>query len=213
MSGGYAIGKEVVLVASQPVKNSWQITLINQTKAQKTISVYANCLVGFGGKVHTSNSEQTVNGKSVANLKLGCQIAGKVVGGGFDLTNKSPDLVITESRLVGNEWVISVVNPSPNKQTFKAYTQCLAGSGLPSLSIRNDNVKIPAGESKVVELNCGVIPISGGFQAPIGLILRASRPTASGWIFEVENETQRQLIFKPQAICEGSSIQRDQQEK
>ncbi len=79
------------------------------------------------------------------------------MGGGFDLT-KSPELVITESRLVGKEWMVSVVNENQNKQTFDAYAQCLAGSGLPSLVIRNDNVRIPAGESKVVEMNCGVTP-------------------------------------------------------
>ena len=212
ISGGYLIDEGVVLVGSQSAKNGWQITLSNQTKAEKTVTVYANCLVGFGGKVHTSHSKQTVDGNSVANLKLGCQIAGKVVGGGFDLT-KSPDLVITESRLVGNEWVISVVNPSRNKQTFDAYAQCLAGSGMPSMMIRNDAVKIPAGESKVVEMNCGVTPISGGFQAPVGLIFRAIRPTASGWTFEVENETEDQLTFRPQAVCLGPSLQRNQQVK
>ena len=212
ISGGYLIDEDMDLVASQPAKNSWQITLRNQTKAQKTVTVYANCLVGFEGKVHTTHTEQIIEGKGVSNLKLGCQIAGKVVGGGFDVT-KSPDLVITESRLVGNDWVISVVNLSRNKQTFDAYAQCLAGSGTPSLMIRNDNIKIPAGESEVVLMNCGVIPISGGFQAPVGLTIRAIQPTANGWAFKVENETQRQLIFRPQAICVGASLQRDQHAK
>ena len=210
ISGGYSIDGDVILVSSQPGGNGWQITLSNQTKARKTVSVYANCLIGFSGKLQTTHIEKTVEGRSAANLKFGCQIAGKVVGGGFDLSD-TPDLVVTESRLVGNEWVISVVNPSRNKQTFNAYAQCLSGSGLPALTARNDTVKIPARESKVVELNCGTIPISGGNQAPIGLILLSSRPSTVGWIFEVENTTQRQLIFKPQVICGGPSFQKDSQ--
>ena len=212
ISGGYFIDEDVVLVASQPARNSWQINLRNQTNSQKTVSVYANCLIGFGGKVHSTQIEQIVDGKGVSNLKIGCQIAGNVVGGGFDLT-KSPDLVITESRLVGKEWMISVVNESRNQQTFSAYAQCLVGSGLPSLVIRNDNVKIPAVDTKVVEMSCGVTSISGGFQAPVGLIFRAIQPSASGWTFEVENETQRQLIFRPQAVCVGPSLHSDQQAK
>ena len=212
ISGGYSIDKDATMVASRPSKNGWEVTLTSQSKAQNTVSVYANCLVAFSGKVQTTHTEMTVEGKSVANLKLGCQIAGKVVGGGFDLT-KSPELVITESRLVGKECMISVVNESRNKQTFDAYAQCLAGSGLPSLVIRNDNVRIPAGESIVVEMNCGVTPISGGFQAPVGLTFLAIQPTSNGWTFEVENETQRQLIFRPQTVCVGPSLQRDQQVK
>lgn len=212
ISGGYSIDKDATMVASRPSKNGWEVTLTSQSKAQNTVSVYANCLVAFSGKVQTTHTEMTVEGKSVANLKLGCQIAGKVVGGGFALT-KSPELVITESRLVGKEWMVSVVNENQNKQTFDAYAQCLAGSGLPSLVIRNDNVRIPAGESKVVEMNCGVTPISGGFQAPVGLTFLAIQPTSNGWTFEVENETQRQLIFRPQTVCVGPSLQRDQQVK
>ncbi len=210
ISGGYSIDEDVILMSSQPAKNGWQITLSNQTKARKTVSVYANCLVGFSGKVQTTHIEKTVEGRSAANLKLGCQIAGKVVGGGFDLSD-APDLVVTESRLVGNEWVISVVNPSRNKQTFNAYAQCLSGSGLPALMAQNDTVKIPARESKVVELNCGTVSISRGYQTPVGLTLQAIRPTAIGWIFEVENTTQRQLIFRPQIICVGPSFQKDSQ--
>jgi hypothetical protein len=210
ISGGYSTDREVILISSQPEKNGWQITLSNQTKARKTVSVYANCLIGFSGKAQTTHIEKTVEGRSIANLKLGCQIAGKVIGGGFDLSD-APNLVVTESRLVGNEWVISVINPSRNKQTFNAYAQCLSGSGLPALTAQNDTVKIPARESKVVELNCVTVPISGGNQAPIGLALLSSRPTAIGWIFEVENTTQRQLLFKPQAICVGPSFQKDSQ--
>jgi hypothetical protein len=117
--------------------------------------------------------------------------------------------VVTESRLVGNEWVISVVNPSRNKQTFNAYAQCLSGSGLPALTAQNDTVKIPARESKVVELNCVTVPISGGYQAPIGIALLTTRPTTIGWTFEVENTTPRQLIFRPQIICVGPPFQKD----
>ena len=210
ISGGYSIDGDVTLVGSRPAKNGWEVTLTSHTKARKTVSVYANCLLAFSGKVQTTHIEQIVEGRRFADIKLGCQIAGMVVGGGFDLS-KSPDLVVTGSRLVGKEWVISVVNQGRNKQTLDAYAQCLTGSNLPSLTIRNDAVKISAGENQIITLNCGVTPISGGFQAPVGLIFSAIQPTANGWTFEVENETQRQLIFKPQAVCVGHSLQRDQQ--
>lgn len=208
VSGGYSTDEDVTLISSQPAKNGWQITLSNQTKARKNVSVYVNCLVGFSGEVKTTHIEKTMEGRSAANLKLGCQIAGKVVGGGFDLSD-APDLVVTESRLVGNEWVISVVNPSRNKQTFNAYAQCLSGSGLPALTVRNETVKIPPRESKVIELNCGTVSVSGGYQTPMGLALLSIRPTTVGWAFEVENDTQRQLIFRPQILCMGTSFRKD----
>lgn len=210
ISGGYSIDGDVTLVGSRPAKNGWEVTLTSHTKARKTVSVSANCLLAFSGKVQTTLIEQIVEGRRFADIKLGCQIAGMVVGGGFDLS-KSPDLVVTGSRLVGKEWVISVVNQGRNTQTLDAYAQCLTGSKLPSLTIRNDAVKISAGENQIITLNCGATPISGGFQAPVGLIFSAIQPTANGWTFEVENETQRQLIFKPQAVCVGPSLQRDQQ--
>ena len=211
ISGGYSIEDDVVVVSSEPAKKGWQITLSNQTKARKTITVYANCLVHFEGKVQTIHVEKIVAGRSVANIKLGCQIAGEVVSGGFDVT-KSPDLVVTESRLVGKEWVISVINPSRSKQTLNAYAQCLSGSGLPGLVAQDETVKIPAGKSQLVEMNCGTLSISGGFQTPVGLNLREILPTANGWTFEVENTTKRQLIFKPQAICVENKFQINQEE-
>ena len=212
ISGGYAIDDDVLLLASQPAKNGWQVTLSNQTKARKTVSVFTNCLIGSEGKLHTTHVTKTVDGKSVATLKLGCQIAGSVVGGGFDFS-KSPDLVVTESRLDGNEWVLTVLNPNRAKQTIDAYAQCLAGPGLPTLIARIDKIKIPAGKTQVVEMKCESVSISGGFQAPTGLTVLASRPTAQGWSFEVENNTLKQLIFKPEVLCVGSKFQSEQQGK
>ena len=211
ISGGYSIDRDVTLVGSRPAKNGWEVTLTSHTKASKTVSVYANCLLAFSGKVQTTHIEQIVEGRSIADIKLGCQIAGMVVGGGFDLS-KSPDLVVTGSRLVGKEWVISVVNQGRNKQTLDAYAQCLTGSNLPSLTIRNDAVKISAGENQIITLNCGAIPIGGGFRMPVGLEILSSQSTFVGWTFEVKNNTERQLIFIPEAICVGPSIQRDQQD-
>ncbi len=211
IAGGYSIDGDVILVASQPAKNGWQVTLRNETKVHKTATVYANCLTGFSGKVHTSHIEQTLEGKSFANIKLGCQIAGRIASGGFDLSN-SPDLVVTESRLAGNEWIISVVNKGRDKQSISAYAQCLADPDLPSLTIRRDSIKIPAGENQIISMNCGVIPIGGGFRIPFGLVLLSSQPTTTGWTFEVQNGTQRQLIFMPEAICVGPWIQRDLQD-
>ena len=209
ISGGYEIDEDVLLVASEPAKNGWQVTLSNQTKARKTVTVYANCLVGSVGKLQATHVSQTVNGKSTATLKLGCQLAGSVVGGGFDLA-KSSGLLVTESRLVGSEWVISVVNPGRTKQTFEGYAQCLAGTGLPALMTRDDSVKIAVGKNQVVEMKCETVSISGGYQAPAGLTVLASQPTAQGWNFEVKNNTRQQLIFKPQVMCVGSIDQSDQ---
>ncbi len=208
ISGGYLIDEEVILVANQPANNGWQITLSNQTNSQKTITVYANCLVAFSGKVQTTYVEQIVEGRSFAKIKLGCQVGGRAVAGGFDLS-KSPDLVVTESRLVGKEWVITVVNQARSKQTLDAYAQCLTGSELPPLTIRKDSAKISAGENQMVALNCGVIPIGGGFRMPVGLVLLSSQPSSIGWTFQVKNNTQRQLIFSPEVICVGPWIQRD----
>ena len=208
ISGGYSIEKGIDLIGSQPVKNGWEITLENQTKTLQSVVVHANCLIGFAGKVQTTHLEKAVAGKSVANIKLGCQIAGKVMGGGFDLTD-APNLVITESRLVGAEWIISVVNQGRNKETFNAYAQCLSGSALPSLTIRNDTVKIPAGKSQVVEMTCARITTSGGLKLPVGLVLRVSQPTSDGWTYKVENLTRLPLIFRPQVVCVGPSIQSD----
>lgn len=212
ISGGYEIDNNLTLVASEPAKNGWQVTLTNQTRGKKTVTVYANCLVGFGGKTQTVHVEKTVDGKSFTNIKLGCQTAGSVVSGGFDLST-SPDLFVTESRLVGAEWVITVVNPNRSKQTFDAYAQCLVGSGFPALMARDGTVKIPGSKSQVVETNCDSYSISGGYQAPAGLVVLSSRPTALGWTFEVENTSRRQLIFKPQVLCIGLQIQSDQQGK
>ncbi len=208
ISGGYSIDGDVKLVASRPSKNGWEVTLTSQTKAPKTVSVYANCLVAFSGKVQTVHVEQKVEGISIANITLGCKVGGRAVAGGFDLS-KSPDLVVTESRLVGKDWVITVVNQARSKQTLDAYAQCLTGSELPPLTIRNDSVKIPAGETQTVALTCGVLPIGNGFRMPFGLVLLSSQPTSVGWTFEVKNESQRQLIFIPEAICVGPIIQRD----
>lgn len=199
----------VDLIANQPSKNGWQVTLSNQTKARQSISVYANCLVGFSGKVQTTHVEKIIEGKGVANVKLGCQIAGKVVGGGYDLTD-STNLIVTESQLVGTEWAITIVNQGRNKQTFDTYAQCLSGATLPSMSIRNDTVKIPAGKSQKVEVACGSFPISSGYQLPLGLAVISSQPATDGWIFEVRNSTRQELVFRPQTICTGPSIQRDQ---
>jgi hypothetical protein len=49
------------------------------------------------------------------------------------------------------------INQSRNKQTLDAYAQCLTSSNLPSLTIRNDAVKISAGENQIITLNCGAI--------------------------------------------------------
>lgn len=209
LSGGYSISGNVDLISNQPSKNGWQVTMSNQSKARQSISVYANCLVGFNGKVQTTHIEQKIEGKGVANLKLGCQIAGKVVGGGYDLAD-SANLLVTESRLVGTEWAITIVNQGRNKQTFDAYAQCLSGATLPSLSIRNDSVKIPAGKSQKVEIDCGIFPISGAYQLPLGLAMISSQPVSDGWIFEVRNNTRQELIFSPQAVCTGPSIQMNQ---
>ena len=205
ISGGYEIDADVTLVASEPVKNGWQVTLNNPTKDRKTVTVYANCLVGFKGNLDSTHTAQVIEGKSIAHLKFGCQAAGSLVSAGFDLS-KSPDLIVTESRLVGNEWVLTVLNPNRTKQTFDAYVQCLTGSGLPVLMEKNDAVKIPAGKTQVVEMNCDTVSISGGFQTPAGLTVLSSRPSNIGWIFEVENNSLRQLIFKPQLICVQSTI-------
>lgn len=72
------------------------------------------------------------------------------------------------------------------------------------------NVKISAGEKKSVETTCGSIPISGGFQAPIGLDVIFSRPSAAGWSFKLINRTKQELSFAPQAVCVGPALQRDQ---
>ena len=210
ISGGYKIDDDMKLIASQPTKNGWQVTIKNETKARKTVTVYANCLVGSGGKLQTTHITKTVDGKGIATYKLACQIAGSVVGGGFDFA-KSPDLILTESRLVGNEWVISVLNQSRAKQSLEAYAQCLSGSSLPAVVAENDSVKIPAGKSKVVEMTCETFSISGGYQTPMGLTVLASSPTAKGWTFEVKNNTLRQLSFKPEILCVGSNFKIEQQ--
>lgn len=212
ISGGYSIDGDVALIASEPVKNGWQVTLSNQTKAPKTVTVHVNCLVGFSGKVQTLHVEETVNGKSSATVKLGCQIAGVVVGGGFDLA-KTSGLVVTESRLVGNEWVLTVLNSSLNKQKFDAYAQCLSGAVLPPFQAQNDTIRIPTGKTQVVGMKCDTISVSGGYQIQGGLVVLSSKPTGSGWSFEVENNTQRPSIFKPQVICAGLNVHRDQQGK
>ena len=212
ISGGYLIDDEIVLVSSAPEKNGWQVTMSNQSKASKTVTVYANCLVGFSGKVQVSHTEQVIAGKSVASIKLGCQIAGNVVGGGFDLAGSS-NLVVTESRLVGGDWVISVLNPNRTKQTFTAFAQCLAGSNLPVVMTRKDSVKIPAGKSKVIEMHCDSVALSGGYQVPAGITILSSQPTTLGWTYEVKNNTLRQLILKPEVICVGSIFQSDQEVK
>ena len=55
----------------------------------------------------------------------------------------------------------------------------------------------------------GTVSISGGYQTPMGLALLSIRPTTVGWAFEVENDTQRQLIFRPQILCIGPSFRKD----
>ncbi len=212
ISGGYTIDENVHLVASQPAKNGWLVTLTNETKSRKTVTVYANCLVGSEAKVQTTHIEKTVDAKSYATVKLGCQIAGTVVGGGYEL-GKSTDLVVTESRLVGSEWVITVLNPNRSKQKLDVYANCVSGSNLPSIKAQDDMVKIPAGKSQVVEMACESISISGGYQAPVGLTVLASQPSDKGWKFEVANNTLRQLNFRPQVLCVGPRIQSDQQGK
>jgi len=162
--------------------------------------------------VQTLHVEETVNGKSSATVKLGCQIAGVVVGGGFDLA-KTSGLVVTESRLVGNEWVLTVLNSNLTKQKFDAYAQCLSGAVLPPFQARNDTIRIPTGKTQVVGMKCDTISVSGGYQIPGGLVVLSSKPTTSGWSFEVENNTQRPSIFKPQVICAGLNIHSDQQGK
>lgn len=207
ISGGYAFNGDIKLVSSQPAKNGWQVTLTNETKAQKAATVYANCLIGSGGKVQTTYVTKILDGKSATNIKLSCQKAGEIVGGGYDIS-KSPQLIVSESRMVGNEWVVSVANPSLEKLTLDAFAQCLSGRNLPPLVARNDEVKIPAGKKQTIELKCGTYTIGGGYQLPSGLALRVSQPTSAGWIIEVENKTQKQLVFKPQVICADSPIQK-----
>ena len=212
ISGGYTIDEDLHLLASQPAKNGWQVTLSNETKSRKTVTVYANCIVSSEVKVQSMHVEKTVDAKSYATVKLGCQIAGTVVGGGYDL-GKSTDMVVTESRLVGSEWVITVLNPNRAKQQFDVYANCLSGSSLPAIKAQDDTVKIPAGKSQEVEMTCESISISGGYQAQVGLTVLASQPSDKGWTFEVMNNTLRQLIFKPQVLCVGPRIQSDQQGK
>ena len=202
VSGGYKIDENVRLIASQPAKNGWQVTFSNETKSERTVTVFASCLTGFNGNVQTTRVEQMVEGKSIADLKLSCQFAGQVIGGGFDLSN-SPTLTVTESRLVGNEWVLSVVNSGRSEQSLTVYAQCLSGPSLPGLMIRDEIVIVPAGESKEIQIGCEAPVLSAGFRAPLGLNLLRSQPTAKAWIFEVENTTWRPLLFRPQVLCAG----------
>ena len=208
ISGGYKIDDDVLLVVSRQEENGWQVTLKNETKASKTVTVFANCLVGFGGKLRTNHVEKTIDVNSYTTVKLSCQVAGSVVGGGFDF-GKSKNLVVTESRLDKGEWVITVFNSNRSKQKFDAYVQCLGGSDVPSLVAKDDTVKIPAGKRQVVEMTCDATAINGGYQAPIGLKIQSISPTAKGWSFEVENNTSRQMEFEPQILCVGRLSQRN----
>ena len=213
VSGGYEADDDLLILASEPISNGWQVTLSNQTKTKKAVTVYVNCLSGYAGKIQTASIEQIVDGKSIAALKLGCQTAGSVISGGYDLS-KAPNLQVLESRLVGGEWVLLVLNQGRGKQTINAYAQCLVGANnLPSLSPATKSVVIPAGKSQLVELSCNTPTFSGGYKAPNGLVVTASRPTPLGWSFEVLNRTQKNLTFEAQSLCMGLVSQGSDQRK
>ena len=60
VSGGYEADDDLLILASEPIANGWQVTLSNQTKTKKAVTVYVNCLSGYAGKIQTASSAKKV---------------------------------------------------------------------------------------------------------------------------------------------------------
>lgn len=204
VSGGYTLSQGISLQASQPVANGWSITATNNSGKKQRISVHATCLVDAQLKRDVAAIEAT----AIANQETQVDIAtdGLITGLGYQLGSAN-QLHVLGFESGDNTANLKIANSSDSDLPVLFQAINLRQATFSNRSVYPKTTRILTKETKQIELSCAKgLSMGATFVNLSQLPMTINRPTLNGWLFEVTNNSGKDIDFETVLICFDSGM-------
>jgi len=202
VSGGFSHQFDIQVWQSKKDGNGWSITATNFDSSAKELTISATCLLNSKGTSSTVSEEKLALPNDKTIITASCPSGSLVTGGGWSVENNAPVKIFISAKS-GNDWQISVHNPTDISPKVTAFAICLTGaSGSTSQYDKKEN-KVPANSTASAQMNCpaGSYVTGGGFIIDQELTLFQTTQEDNGWINFVSNPTDEDKRLDTFTIC------------
>ncbi|MBN1439024.1 MAG: hypothetical protein JW929_06390 [Anaerolineales bacterium] len=201
--GGFSTGTDVLVYTQAKNGNGWVAVAKNNFGADRTLTVYAECLTYPSASTVMVDNTVSVNAGSYASQTAVCPAGSVVTGGGY---TSSPDgsMWVYANWQVGNNWQVSERNYGGSPKTFHVYAVCL--SGTPLTTVRQDATgNLPASGNGFVAATCpaGRVATGGGWGLSNDELPYYSGYTAGAWRVYAHNSSASVRSMLAMVTCLG----------
>ena len=189
LGGGFASGPGMIIKKTMPDPAGWLVHGVNNSESTLPLTAYAYCLHGVQATTTIVTSEELVSGYP----KASCKIEEITTGGGYAYDTDT--LLVYISTPLENPhpyaWAVYAQNLSQEDQPIRVYAVCLAGSGLRSITVRDNQVTyVPEANNLSFTLECpeGAVMSQGGYEGTGAYISRTSATDEGQWEVQVQEK-------------------------
>ena len=133
------------------------------------LTISATCLLNSKGTSSTVSEEKLALPNDKTIITASCPSGSLVTGGGWSVENNAPVKIFISAKS-GNDWQISVHNPTDISPKVTAFAICLTGASAAPQYDKKEN-KVPANSTASAQMNCPAGYVTGGGSSSIRIDL------------------------------------------